>query len=139
MRTGATDLARSLRRTETSAEGVLWSRLRNRQIDGWKFKRQAPFERYVLDFFCFDARLAIEVDGGSHSDEMELASDAKRTTFLEANGVRVVRFQNDDVLRNVDGVLEMIYAALGQQCAPSPGASRRPLPKGRGVSNAEVG
>jgi very-short-patch-repair endonuclease len=138
MRTGATRLARALRRTETDAEKAMWSKLRNRQVDGWKFKRQVPFGRFVLDFFCVESRLAVEIDGGTHVDAHEIASDRDRTAFLSENGVRVLRFQNSEVSENIDGVLEIIYAELGQQSAPSPGAPRRPLPKGRGVSNAEA-
>ena len=132
MRSGLVALARGLRRSETAAEQKLWSELRNRQIDGWKFKRQVPFGRYALDFFCYDARLAIEVDGATHSEANEIARDQERTAFLEGNGVRVLRFWSCDVEDNIDGVLEAIYLELGQQSAPSPGAARRPLPKGRG-------
>jgi very-short-patch-repair endonuclease len=146
MRSGAVGLARGLRRSETSAEHILWSKLRNRQIDGWKFKRQFPFGYYVLDFFCFDARLAVEVDGATHSEKTQIAQDHERTAFLTENGVRVVRFSNADVQENLEGVLEMIYLALGQQPAPSPGAprvgaaapGRRPLPKGRGDTGADA-
>ena len=126
-----TGLARSLRRAQTDAERRLWARLRNRQIDGWKFRRQAPFGPYVLDFHCIDAGLVIEVDGSQHADE-RVAHDIQRTAYLEANAQRVVRFWNSDVLTNIDGVLEAIYLALGQRQAPSPGAARRPLPEGRG-------
>ena len=132
MRSGLTCIARSLRRADTAAEDILWMKLRNRQIDGWKFRRQVAFDSYILDFFCYDARLAVEVDGATHADAGELAKDAERTAFLEANGVRVIRVTNADVSENIEGVLEMIYLQLGQQPAPSPGASRRPLPKGRG-------
>ncbi|MET0639164.1 MAG: endonuclease domain-containing protein [Hyphomicrobium sp.] len=138
MRTGATSLARSLRRTETDAEKAIWRKLRNRRTGGWKFKRQVPFGKYVLDFFCSEARLAIEIDGASHGNTGEIASDRERTAFLRENGVRVLRFQNAEALENIDGVIEMIYADLGQQTAPSPGASRRPLPEGRGGTNAEA-
>jgi very-short-patch-repair endonuclease len=92
----------------------------------------------VLDFFCFEAGLAIEVDGATRSDATEIASDGDRNAFLVENGVRVLRFQNTEVSENIDGVLEVISAALGQQSAPSPGASRRPLPRGIGVTNAEA-
>ncbi len=131
-------MARSLRRAETGAEKAMWQKLRNRQIGGWKFKRQMPFGRFVLDFFCFEARLAMEIDGGSHGDAKEIAADRDRTAFLNENGVCVLRFQNNEVSENIGGVLEMIYAELGKQSAPSPGALRRPLPQGRGVSNAEA-
>ena len=143
MRSGAVGLARGLRRSETAAESILWSELRNRQIDGWKFKRQVPFGYFILDFFCCDARLAVEVDGATHSTAKEVADDAQRTAFLQENSVHVLRFSNSDVTENIDGVLEMIYLQLGQQPAPSPGArqvgadapGRRPLPKGRGGAN----
>lgn len=140
MRSGLTSVAWALRRADTAAEHALWTKLRNRQIDGWKFKRQAAFGSYVLDFFCYEARLAVEVDGGTHADAVELAKDAERTAFLEFEGVRVVRVSNAEVAENIEGGLEMIYLQLGQQPAPSPGArqvraaarGRRPLPKGRG-------
>ena len=125
MRKDGTQLARHLRRRETEAERALWRRLRNRQIDGWKFKRQVPFGRFVLDFFCFDADLVIEVDGGSHAEAQGIERDKVRTAYLEANGLTVIRFWNGDVLNNIDGVLEVVYEALGQRRAPSPGASRR--------------
>jgi very-short-patch-repair endonuclease len=144
MRSGLIQLARGLRRSETSAEAVLWSELRNRQTDGWKFKRQVPFGNYILDFYCYDARLAVEVDGATHSEAKEIAQDAERAAFLKENGVRLLRYSNTEVYENLDGVLEMIYLELGQQPAPSPGArrvradapGRRPLPKGRGESGA---
>ncbi len=128
----STGLAKLLRRRETEAEKALWRRLRNRQINGWKFRRQVPFGPYVLDFFCFDAKLVIEVDGATHSTSKEIERDTKRAAHLEANGLRVIRFSNLGVQNDIDGVLEMVYLAFGQQPAPSPGAMRRPLPEGRG-------
>ena len=139
MRSGLVQLARGLRRNDSSAESLLWSKLRDRQIDGWKFKRQVPFGNYILDFFCFDARLAIEVDGDTHGEVDEIASDKDRELFLAENGVRVLRFWNGDVRDNIDGVVAMIYLHLGQQSAPSPGAVRRPLPKGRGEAGVHRG
>ncbi len=136
MRSGAVGLARDLRKHETKAEHILWSRLRNRQLDGWKFKRQVPFGRFIIDFYCSDARLAVEVDGSTHATPGEIVSDSDRTKFLETNGVRVLRCWNSDIRGNVEGVLEMIYLALDHKPAPSPGATRRPLPKGRGEVGA---
>jgi very-short-patch-repair endonuclease len=145
MRKELTGLARGLRRRETDAEKKLWSRIRDRKIDGWKFRRQVPYDRYVLDFFCFEASLVIEVDGGQHAEERAVY-DRARTAFLEQEGLKVLRFWNGDVLTNLDGVIETIYLALGQRTAPSPGAlkrqrsiregnkARRPLPEGRGNS-----
>ena len=143
MRQRVTSMARALRRRETIAEQGLWKKLRNRQIDGWKFKRQVPHGRYVLDFFCADAALVIEVDGFQHREE-RTAYDADRTVYLQGEGLRVLRLDNSDVLDNMDGTLETVYLALGKCSGPSPGAprrqksvatrrqARRPLPKGRG-------
>jgi very-short-patch-repair endonuclease len=132
MRQRLTGIARSLRRRETIAEERLWRELRNRQLAGWKFKRQVPRGRYVLDFFCADAGLVIEVDGFQHTDAAVALKDAERTGYLESEGLRVLRFTNADVSDNLDGCIEEIFLRLGQQQAPSPGAARRPLPKGRG-------
>ena len=137
MRSGAVDLARDLRKHETSAENILWSRLRNRQMDGWKFKRQVPFGYYILDFFCFDARLAIEVDGATYSDAGDIARDAERSNFLDQNGVRVMRVTNAAVRENIEGVLETIYLELGQQPAPSPALRARLSPRGEAPAPAK--
>lgn len=131
MRRHLTALARTLRRRETNAEERLWRELRGRRLGGWKFKRQVPCGRYILDFYCADAGLVIEVDGFQHLEETA-AYDTERTKFLKSEGLRVLRLTNADVVDNLDGSLEEIFLALGQQPAPSPGAARRPLPKGRG-------
>jgi very-short-patch-repair endonuclease len=107
--------ARRLRRDQTDAERKLWLRLRDRRLNGWKFKRQVPIDRYVADFCCPDGRLIIELDGGQHSERTE--ADAKRTAVLESCGYLVLRFWNNDVMKNMDGVLEEIVATLPQ--APS--------------------
>ena len=94
----------------TDAERALWKALRNRQLDGLNFKRQYPAGPFVLDFFCEQLSLAIEVDGGQHSVE----ADAARTKALADHGVRVIRFWNNDVLKNPPGVLETIRREAGQ-------------------------
>lgn len=133
MRAGAAKLAKHLRRKPTDAERALWMRLRNRQIDGWKFRRQIPFGPFVLDFYCPDAKLAIEVDGGQHADLCK-DHDERRTAFLAGEGVMMLRFWNGEVLTDVEGVLTRIYKELGERPAPSPGAKRAGLsPEGRGV------
>ena len=104
-----TGIARRLRGNQTDAETVLWNRIRNRQIDGHKFVRQVPIENYVCDFVCRERMLVIEVDGGQHN---ESAADAVRDRRLNEEGYRVLRFWNNDVLGNIDGVLEVIQAAL---------------------------
>ena len=130
MRQRLTGFARALRRQETNAEQRLWRELRNRQVDGWKFKRQAPHGRYVLDFFCADAALVIEVDGFQHMDA-RATHDAERTTYLEREGLRVLRLTNTDVLDN-RGSGERLSGAwtaarpLTRRCAPtSPQGERR--------------
>ena len=110
--------ASRLRREATDAERLLWSKLRSRQLAGWKFRRQVTIEPYIVDFFCWDAALIVEVDGSQHNEVV----DAERTVFLIAAGYRVVRFWNNDVLQNLDGVLEELVLILVQQ------GSRRPSP-----------
>ena len=107
-----TAVARSLRRGQTDAENALWFRLRNRQIDGAKFRRQQPIGQYVVDFICFESKLVVEVDGGGHNKAHMIANDNKRTLWLGERGYRILRFWNDEVLRNPDGVLERIQEAL---------------------------
>ena len=128
--------ARRLRRDQTDAEPRLWGRLRDRRLNGWKFKRQAPIDRYIADFFCADARLIIELDGGQHSTDANTEADSKRTAFLESCGYLVLRFWNNDVMKNMDGVLEEILATLPQApSAPHPD----PLPSGeRGRRSREA-
>ena len=111
--------ARKLRRNPTDAESRLWTRLRRKQIDGHRFRRQVPLGPYVADFVCLEARLIIEVDGGQHDERAAL--DAQRTAWLEANRFRVLRFWNNDVMQNIDGAVEAIRAALrSPPTLPSP-------------------
>jgi very-short-patch-repair endonuclease len=102
--------SRQLRNEMTVAESYLWQRLRSRQIHGFKFRRQHPVGKYILDFACIEARLAIEVDGGQHN-EMQI-NDDQRTALLEAQGWKVLRFWNNEVLQNIEGVLEKVLNAL---------------------------
>src|SRR6266545_2543870 len=118
--------ARRLRRDQTDAERVLWFRLRDRRLNGWKFRRQVPIDRYVVDFCCIDARLIVELDGGQHSVRTE--ADARRTAVLETCGYLVLRFWNNDVLKNMDGVLEEILATLNPESPSAPHPD--PLPFG---------
>jgi very-short-patch-repair endonuclease len=128
----ASKLQRTLRCHATDAERKLWQGLRRRQLDGCKFRRQHPFERFIVDFVCLERRLVIELDGSQHLDN--LASDAARDSFLEKAGFRTLRFWNDDVLRHTSAVLETIFAALRQtHPLPDPplegeGADHRPPP-----------
>ena len=104
-----TGVARKLRRGMTDAERHLWSHLRASQLCGAQFTRQFPVGNPVVDFACRRLRLAIERDGGQHSDS---ATDAARTAAIETYGYRVIRFWNHDILENTDGVLEEIVAEI---------------------------
>ena len=101
--------ARTMRRIATDAERKLWFLLRDRRLDGIKFRRQVPFGPYILDFVCFERGLVVEVDGGQHA---ESESDVKRDAYLRAEGFRTVRYWNTDVLKNPDGVLTDLVAQL---------------------------
>ena len=101
-------LAREKRQQPTPAEVVLWQCLRNRQLNGLKFRRQHPIERFIVDFFCSDLRLVIEVDGGVHQYSVD--EDAIRQAFLESQRLQVLRFTNDDVLNSIVTVLARIAA-----------------------------
>ena len=103
---------RGLRHDATDAERALWSLLRSRRLDGYKFRRQHSAGPYILDFYCAQARLAVEVDGSQHYTPDGAAGDATRTAYLEALGLRVLRLSNRDVLTNADGVLQTILHAL---------------------------
>ena len=109
--------ARKLRGDPTDAEQKLWWVLRRRQIKDRKFRRQHPIGPYVLDFYCSTVRLAIEVDGGQHNHEAERARDERRTRWLSAQGVTVLRFWNSDVLENVEGVWSEIVRTIETQCS----------------------
>ena len=104
-----TGVARKLRGDMTDAERRLWSHLRASQLEGIRFTRQLPIGDYVVDFACRSARLAIELDGGQHSNS---TTDEARTRMIESHGWRVIRFWNNDVLENTDGVLTTIVEEL---------------------------
>lgn len=115
--------ARELRKNMTEAEKRLWYLMRRHNLESKLFRRQVPIDHYIVDFACLSERLLIEVDGGQHSAQAQ--QDAQRTAWLEARGFRVMRFWNNDVLGNTEGVLQMIVAALKEQSskrlqAPSP-------------------
>lgn len=127
------DQAKSLRGRLTDAERRLWYRLRGHRLNGHKFKRQVPVGPYVVDFASLERKLIVEVDGGQHAD----SADRRRDAFLRHQGYRVIRFWNNDVLRQTDSVLEAIVAAIEKAAAPLPARSaRHPLPGGeRGKSD----
>jgi very-short-patch-repair endonuclease len=103
--------ARRLRRDHTDAEARLWAALRDRRLGGWKWRRQVPKGPFILDFYCDEGKLAVEADGGQHSEQLEY--DARRTAYLERLGIRVLRFWNSAILTNRVGVCDTILDALG--------------------------
>lgn len=109
--------ARKLRKRLTDAETILWSRLRGRQLDGQKFRRQHPIKAYVVDFACVEVRLVVEVDGATHSTDAEREHDEIRSRVLTREGWRIIRVSNNDIYRNLHGTLETILR--GARCAPS--------------------
>ncbi len=103
------EVARRLRRDSTDAEHRLWAVLRDRRLAGYRFRRQHPIGGFIVDFACTKHSLIVEADGGQHSDNPE---DERRTAFLQAEGWRVIRFWNNDVLSNAEGVIETILRRL---------------------------
>jgi very-short-patch-repair endonuclease len=122
------DRARQMRRDKTRAEERAWTQLKDRRTLGLKFRRQVPIDRYIVDFYCHEIRVVVEIDGGVHDRPGQAEWDAKKNHRLEELGYKVLRITNDDVLNQSDCLLEMIRALY-----PSPGASRHPLPSGEGL------
>ena len=120
-RAGVRVYARQLRAASTDAEKLLWSRLRNRQVLGLKFKRQYPVAGYFADFTCIEAGLIVELDGGQHALEREVSRDGQRSAVLASHGFTVLRFWNHDVLTQTDAVLQAILNFLeGKNPHPNP-------------------
>jgi type I restriction enzyme M protein len=124
--------ARDLRKRQTDAETLIWYLLRDRRLAGFKFRRQHPLPPYVLDFYCNDAKLCIELDGGQHAQRP--GQDGKRDAALAAQGIRTLRFWNNDVLAETEAVLQAIWDALHAPSALTP----TPLPGGEGLVYRDV-
>ncbi|MCA8898785.1 MAG: DUF559 domain-containing protein [Hyphomonas sp.] len=121
--------ARALRRESSFPERLLWSKLRSRQLRGWKFRRQHPIGPFFADFACLEVRLIVELDGDSHGDDAQEAYDAKRTAFLRNEGWEVIRFWNAHLLENLDGILAAILESLEHRQRMLDGAGFTPLPR----------
>jgi very-short-patch-repair endonuclease len=113
-----TSFAKNHRKNQTEAEMALWRRLRSKGMPGLKFRRQQPIGVYIVDFVCLEKKLIIEVDGGQHANSEE---DRRRDAWLQGEGYSVLRFWNNEVLGNLDGVMEIIWRRCG---APSPQQGR---------------
>ena len=107
-RSSERDKRRHLRKSETKAEAVIWSKVREKQILGLSFRRQYSVGPYVIDFYCPALKLAVEIDGDSHFQEGVQADDQLREDFISSFGIRFLRFTNEEVYRNLEGVLETI-------------------------------
>jgi very-short-patch-repair endonuclease len=135
-----TATARHLRANQTDVEKRLWSRLRNRGLLGLKFRRQVPLGEFVADFVCADHALVVELDGGQHASSE--ARDNRRTAWLEARGWRVIRFWNNEINENIEGVLQVIADACGIDVDAPPSTLHRrphpdPLPEGEGEGRGQ--
>jgi very-short-patch-repair endonuclease len=120
-----TTAAKRLRRQQTDSERILWFCLRGRRLAGWKFKRQVPIDSFIVDFVCADAKLIVELDGGQHA--LRTHQDEERTRALEAMGYLVLRSWNNDVMRNLDGVLEEILNTLNRHSPEPPHPTSLPF------------
>ncbi len=103
---------KSLRKNATDAERKLWSKLRNKQLMGFKFHRQYSIQQYILDFYCPEKRLAIELDGSHHAEDETREYDQNRTNELQAHNIKVLRFWNSEVTSNINAVIETIVVEL---------------------------
>ena len=130
--------ARSLRNNQTDAEQLLWGLLRGRRFAGRKFRHQHPIGRYILDFYCHESRLAVELDGGQHNDGETRSYDDRRSRFLREQGIRVVRFWNHDVLLQTDSVLESLWHEIHSGSVSSSPSPQTPLPLGEGLRSASL-
>jgi very-short-patch-repair endonuclease len=111
-------LAKGLRRKQTDAEARLWYYLANRHIEGAKFRRSQQIGNYIVDFVCFEKKLVLEIDGGQHNEPHNQVRDEERTRGLKKKGYEVLRYWDNDVLKNTDGVLEHIRMWLTQENHP---------------------
>jgi adenine-specific DNA-methyltransferase len=125
-----TKIARELRNNPTDAEQCLWHELNRRQIAGVKFRRQQPISPFIVDFVCFERRVVVEVDGGQHTEQLHY--DEQRMRWLEAQGYRLMRFWNNDVLANTRAVAQAVFDEVQRIRPPT----SRPIPLHRAGRSA---
>ncbi len=104
--------ARTLRKNMTKQERILWQFLRKKSINNLKFRRQYPIGKYIVDFICNEKKIIIEIDGGQHNEVKNIAYDKERTKYLESKGYKVIRFWNNDIDNNIEGVYQEILKFL---------------------------
>ena len=116
---GTVEYARMLRKQMTYAESLLWQRLRKKSLDGFRFRRQHPIGPYIADFFCNEAALVVEVDGGIHQEQDQTEKDRRRDIALKQHRLAVLRFTNREIETDIESVLDQIKAALIERTAPT--------------------
>ncbi|MFH1874713.1 MAG: endonuclease domain-containing protein [Pseudomonadota bacterium] len=117
-----TKFAKQLRKDSTDTERFLWRKLRSKNLQGFKFRRQEPIGNYIVDFVCYETKVIIECDGGQHT--LQKPTDNVRDEWLKKEGYNVLRFWNNEVLQNIEGVLEVILKACKDHPSPNPFPSR---------------
>jgi len=127
-----------LRKKATEPERILWRHLRNRNFAGYKFRRQHPFEGYILDFYSPSAKLAVELDGGGHNYRAGQIRDRTRSELLARHGVIVLRFWNHQIRQELDSVLRAIWFAFEERQKNNPSPSSSPFGKGRGEPDVRM-
>ncbi len=115
-----TPLSKQLRKNQTPWESKLWRHLRAKNFGGHKFKRQVPIEKYIVDFCCQKKNIIIELDGGGHADYITHGLDELRTKRLSQKGYKILRFWNNEISKNIDGVLETIVKEINSATSPHP-------------------
>ncbi len=118
------ELSREMRINPTRSEAILWNELKGKKVDGFKFRNQHPIHRYILDFFCYEKQLAIEVDGDIHKNRTDY--DEYRDEYLKSAGIETLRITNEDVINNIDVVVEKIRVKLHSIAPRPPGGGRAP-------------
>ena len=119
-------MKRQLRSAMTPAEQVLWTKLRSKQCDSFKFRRQHAIGPFIVDFFCPEQLLIVEIDGDVHAEETQRTKDLQREKYLRSLGLQVIRYTNHEVLDNLDGVLEHLLGVLSSNStSPNPSLQRR--------------
>ena len=106
--------ARNLRNNATLEERRIWNLIKNKQINGLKFRRQFPIGNYIVDFVCLKIKLIIEIDGGQHNETKQVEYDKNRTKFFESNGYKVIRFWNSDIYSNIEGVISELKRTIDE-------------------------
>lgn len=107
------DLARRLRKNLTSQERILWQLFRNHNFYGYEIRRQSPIGKYIVDFVCREKKIIIEIDGGQHNTPDNILADEQRTKYFEAKGYKVIRFWNNEITKNIDGVYQKLKREFG--------------------------